>query len=554
MNEQPDVTEISGPTASLPREPKPSVDRVEELAMRILQGDILLPKFQRSFVWERPQIRELLDSIARNYPIGSVLLWQSKEELRSERRIADLDVDLPRAEYPVNYLLDGQQRLSAICGALYWKGTNPTSRWNLVYDLRRQAFEHLNSLEDPPLHKIRLNKLSDASSFFKHVASFDTLDAQDKEELGARADELFNRFKDYKIATVTLGDMPIADVAPIFERINSTGTPLTIVDLMRAATWSPDFDLLDSIDDIREDLAEKGFAATDRKVILRNLSAAAGKGFSADNIDQLRHNDSEQLKQAVEVTREAYKRAIDFLVTEIGVPGFEVIPYANQLTVLTELFRQVKQPSAAQFAEIKTWFWRTSLSGYFSGWNTGMMASDLGAVASFAAGRQQGIHVDANPPGPHIWIERQFRANNAHAKLLALVLAHNGPVDLLTGNKVDVTRALSWGNNKEFHHFFPQAFLKAKQEDRSRINCLANFVMLTSVSNKAISDRPPSQYLPEVENAAGAQLADWLAANLIPMDAFEAAKEDDFDGFLKARSRCIHDRVMSYTDWNRASS
>jgi hypothetical protein len=156
--------------------------------------------------------------------------------------------------------------------------------------------------------------------------------------------------------------MPIADVAPIFERINSTGTPLTIVDLMRAATWSPDFDLLDSIDDIREALSQKGFAATDRKVILRNLSAAAGKGFSADNIDQLRHNDSEQLKQAVEVTREAYKRAIDFLATQIGVPGFEVIPYANQLTVLTELFRQVKQPTAQQFAAIKIWFWKSARS------------------------------------------------------------------------------------------------------------------------------------------------------------------------------------------------
>jgi hypothetical protein len=136
---------------------------------------------------------------------------------------------------------------------------------------------------------------------------------------------------------------------------------------------------------------------------------------------------------------------------------------------------------------------------------------------------------------------------------LAIVLAHNDPVDLLTGNKVDVARALSWGNNKEFHHFFPQAYLKAKQEDRSRINCLANFVMLTSASNKTISDRPPSRYLREVESAAGNQLSDWLATNLISMEAFEAAKEEDFDGFLKARAQCIHDRVMSYTDWSPAS-
>jgi hypothetical protein len=116
-------TEIAttGPTAPVPKEPKPSVDRIDELARRILTGDILLPKFQRNFVWDRVQIRTLLDSVARGYPIGSVLLWQSTSELRSERRIADLDVDLPRPAYPVNYLLDGQQRLSSICGAMYWQ-------------------------------------------------------------------------------------------------------------------------------------------------------------------------------------------------------------------------------------------------------------------------------------------------------------------------------------------------------------------------------------------------------------------------------------------------
>jgi Protein of unknown function DUF262 len=119
-----------------PRDPQPSVDRIDELARRILTGDILLPKFQRSFVWDKKQIRDLLDSILKNYPIGSVLLWQSRQELISESTIAGLKANLPRHDYPVNYLLDGQQRLSTICGALYWSGDDPKSQWNIVYDLR----------------------------------------------------------------------------------------------------------------------------------------------------------------------------------------------------------------------------------------------------------------------------------------------------------------------------------------------------------------------------------------------------------------------------------
>src|SRR4051794_12443396 len=81
----------SGPTAAVPKDPQPTVDRIDELSRRIVSGDILLPKFQRDFVWERPQILTLLDSVARGYPIGSVLLWQSRQELRSENRIADLE-------------------------------------------------------------------------------------------------------------------------------------------------------------------------------------------------------------------------------------------------------------------------------------------------------------------------------------------------------------------------------------------------------------------------------------------------------------------------------
>jgi hypothetical protein len=140
-----------------PRDPQPSVDRIDELARRILTGDILLRKFQRSFVWDKKQIRDLLDSILKNYPIGSVLLWQSRQELISESTIAGLKANLPRHDYPVNYLLDGQQRLSTICGALYWSGDDPKSQWNIVYDLREGKFYHLDTLDDPPLNQIRMN-------------------------------------------------------------------------------------------------------------------------------------------------------------------------------------------------------------------------------------------------------------------------------------------------------------------------------------------------------------------------------------------------------------
>jgi hypothetical protein len=418
------VTAIAGPSAAVPKDPQPAVDRIDELARRILSGDILLPKFQRDFVWDKKQIIKLLDSVARGFPIGSVLLWQSRQPLQSENHIADLEINVPKPDYPVNYLLDGQQRLSTICGAMFWKGDDPKSRWNIAYDLRRQTFFHLETIDDPPLYQIRVNKMADPALFFKHVASLDTLTSTDRETLKGRAELLFNRFKDYKIAVVTLGDMSILDVAPIFERINSSGTPLTIVDLMRAATWSPEFDLIDSINAILAELVEKGFGAIDKKVVLRNISASAGGGFSAESIDSLRKFSPVELKKAASDTAEAYRRGVDFLATHIKVEGAEVLPYLNQFTVLAEIFRSLPNPSATQYRAISRWFWRTALSGYFSGWNTGNMAADLKAVHEFAPGKATEIALEVPKPNSDIWLVRPFRLNNAHAKLLAIVLAH----------------------------------------------------------------------------------------------------------------------------------
>ena len=87
------IVAIDPTKTEMQKAPQPSVDRVEELASRILSGDIILPKFQREFVWSKKQsYRSFGICIASNYPIGSVLLWRSRETLNAERSIADLTI------------------------------------------------------------------------------------------------------------------------------------------------------------------------------------------------------------------------------------------------------------------------------------------------------------------------------------------------------------------------------------------------------------------------------------------------------------------------------
>lgn len=529
-------------------DPKPSVDRIDELASRIIAGDILLPKFQRDFVWEREQILELLDSVMKNYPIGSVLLWLSTQRLKSERTIADLQIKEKPEEYPTNYLLDGQQRLSTICGALYWLGENPDSVWNIAYDLRKREFVHLSTLDDVPSYQIRMNLLQDPSKFFMRLNTLDSSGLVDAGDLKGRGTELFNRFKDYKLAVVTLGDMSLEDVAPIFERINSTGKRLTIVDLMRAATWSPQFDLIDTIDQtILMGLSEKKFSDIDRKVVLRNLSAAVGGGFDADSIDNLRKLKPDVLNQASIEVLKAYKTTVDFLSTQLSMASAAAMPYANQFVVLAEIFRRLPAPNAEQYRAIQSWFWQTALSGYFGGWNTGQMNQDLNAVVKFSEGDNLAIYPTLAPPRGEVWERRQFRSNNALSKVFGHLLACQNPIDLITGNQIDTSAALSWTNQKEFHHFFPQAFLKRQGVDSPTINTMANMIMLTSASNKTISDQAPSEYLPAILELPHAQRA--LEASLISQDALAAALGDDFEKFLSIRSQNISERTNELAQW-----
>ena len=523
------------------RDRPPSAKRIMPLAERVLTGDILLPSFQRGFVWNPKQMLDLLDSLSLNYPIGSLLLWQSRQELRSVRNIADLDVGTARPDYPVNYLLDGQQRLSTICGALNWTPGEPNSIWNIGYDLRDQKFLHFESIDDHPPYQIAVRWLTNPSNFFTRLIALD-------DELQARGRELFDRFTDYLIPTVTLGDMAIEDVAKVFERINSLGTRLTIVDLMRAATWSPTFDLVDAIDQVRKQLEPKRFNGVDEKSVLRIISAAAGMGFTASDIDDLRNVEEPNLKASVNTATEAAKRSADFLATQIGVPSSNALPYVNQFTVLTEVFRQIPHPTEDQFAAIRRWFWETTLSSYFGGWNTGQMNADRDAVTDFAQGKAQGIEFTGAIPGRTVWSSKDFRSNSAVSKMLGIFLAHEQPVDLLTGQTIDPGKSLSWGNDKEYHHFFPRDYLKGNDVSPRRANAIANIIMLTSRSNIQISNRAPSDYLGQLQGTIGRdQMVERLRKCLIPETAFDLAMADDYEGFLGARAEFLQAKATELT-------
>jgi hypothetical protein len=123
----------------------------------------------------------------------------------------------------------------------------------------------------------------------------------------------------------------------------------------------------------------------------------------------------------------------------------------------------------------------------------------------------------------------------------------------LTGLTIDTDQALAWQNAKEFHHFFPQAFLKGKGVSASKASSLSNMVFLSSASNKAIADQPPSVYLKKLLADHGDDARRWLATNLVDDAAIQAALHDDFDAFLDARAKTINNRAVQLAGWSNPS-
>jgi putative SOS response-associated peptidase YedK len=134
-------------------------------------------------------------------------------------------------------------------------------RWGLIPHWAKDektAYKMINA---------RMETLTQKPTFQSLLASNRCLVPADgfKDLFISRAERLLNSIKDYKMAAVIIGDMRTSEVAPIFERINSRGRNLEMVDLMRAATWKEGedaFDLNTTIQSVREVL--EGYQASKR--------------------------------------------------------------------------------------------------------------------------------------------------------------------------------------------------------------------------------------------------------------------------------------------------
>ncbi|MBS0250829.1 MAG: DUF262 domain-containing protein, partial [Proteobacteria bacterium] len=89
---------------------------IPELIQQVTYGNIRIPSFQRGFVWDADRVAHLMDSIYKGFPFGSLLFWRTKTALQIEKQLGPYSLPDQDPDFPIDYILDGQQRATSIFG------------------------------------------------------------------------------------------------------------------------------------------------------------------------------------------------------------------------------------------------------------------------------------------------------------------------------------------------------------------------------------------------------------------------------------------------------
>jgi hypothetical protein len=498
--------------------------RLAALLSDVTRGNIKIPVFQRGYVWSDEQIMSLLDSIYRGYPVGSLLLWSTREALKHERDIGGFKLPSTPMDYPVQYVLDGQQRLTTLYGVFNSDSESSNlelaSRFNICFVPETEQFIHYSAVTDESV--INLRVILDTTKLLPELARF----TDSNQKIIA---ELIEKFKDYEFPLVTIKDRTNQEVCRVFQRINSSGTKLGTLELLSAWTWSDEFDLRNELESLLDALADKGYGEIDQTLLMRCLAAVV---LGKIDPDELVDAAPEQLIAGVNVLKNSIYDAVDFLEKELHIKNIIFVPFPIMIVPLVKFFSLRSKPNAKQLSALRQWFWHCAFTQKYKAGTNKLVLSDMDVMTALA------IEGKAETYSPEEVSTELFlktwRINSTAAKAAICLLAQYKPRSLLSGRLVDLDTVLAAYNAREFHHIYPKAFLLERGIPFHESNSIANVCFLTASDNKTVSDTGPEEYFLEIPEVQARSI---FASALIPTEA--CAGKMEYSEFLKVRAELL---------------
>lgn len=518
---------------------------IRDILNQISKGNLRIPAFQRGFVWDAESVAFLMDSIYKGYPFGTIQLWRTKEKLKTEKQFGPFKIFDRDAQYPIDYVLDGQQRITSIFGVFQteFEATETDNPFQIYYDL--QADENSQDSQFLALSGDDI----DLSRYFPLNCLFDTVKYRRatqhlSEDIVEKIDILQSIFKEVKIPSQTLETDDKTKVAIVFERINRKGVPLDTLQLLTAWTWSEEFDLPGKFEDLATELEPIGFEdlADNPDLLLKICSAVLTHDNSSKSLIELNGN---TVRTRFSEVLNGIKGSIDFVKKNLKVEKLSNLPFDQFLIPLSVFFSNKGNKhfnyTDAQRKVLVNWFWKTAISKRYNSAPGKTINRDISEIIKL---KNNDLNCKLDQVTceitPELFTTNNFTMNTVLTKTFILILAQNEPRSLLNGSNLSLSKVLKDYNKNEFHHIYPRAYVNGlAQEHIFNVNCLANFCILARADNKKIDCKKPSEYRADLMPK---DVSSICSSNFIDENKLTA---DDFESFIKHRSELLSDYVKS---------
>ncbi|MCX7926983.1 MAG: DUF262 domain-containing protein, partial [Candidatus Omnitrophica bacterium] len=451
----------------------------------------------------------------------------------------------------VKILLDGQQRSTALFYALYEPKIplkNRKSPYLFYLDLDKalkkqwdSAVIAVSEYDKRKLREIKNNNkiipfslLRDTGELYKQLSEQLYKKSINNEEFG-KITELANNFLNYEIHMVSLPrNIDLEKIVETFERINRTGEPLSIFDLLTAKLYRNDIKLRELLEDAKENYEFLKFVPPG--FILKVIALIRGEEPKRKNILELEaENFEEDWEKACEMLEKAYKRIVD-IKNGYGVLDFKKwMPYTTMIVPLAAMIDFIKTKdieTPLNYSKIDLWYWTSVFTNRYDQAVDTTSANDFKVIKDW-------INDDSKVPefiqkfDPNLVELNVNKQSSAIYRGVMNLITLKGALDFETGQPPQFNR-----ERVQDDHIFP----KSQFKNHALVDSIINRTLITTNAEK--SDKKPSFYFKERYDKLGRkELNNILKSHIIPADALDDLLTDNIDAFLQKRKSAIIESI-----------
>lgn len=420
-------------------QPIPGTLQYSTLIANIEQGLIKIPQFQRKFVWTVEQTAKLLDSILKGYPIGTFILWETNERLRSIRNIGGIDLPDTPAGHFVQYVLDGQQRMTSLYVSM--KGAKIEADDGSITDYGEIYVDFEAEIDEPVVISDISGRNRDELIKFTDLLTGGFALATKYPNYLQKLDTYSNAFKTYLFSDILVKDAPIDIATEIFTRINVGGKPLSVFEIMVAKTYDATrkFDLSEKYEELINRLEAVNYETISSSTVLQAVSVCLVKECSKKQILKLERDKFIDIWDAVQ---NAFESAVDYFRSFYRIPVSQLLPYDGLLVPFTYYFFKHKdKPIAKQQLLLQDYFWRVVLNSRFSNSLETKLGQDIRKIDLILNDTQPAYEEPVDITTAYIEDHGWFATGTAYIKGLLCILAYQQPQSFVDNSLVNINNS-----------------------------------------------------------------------------------------------------------------